>query len=163
GSATTRRAAPSPTRARSCMQSAHHRPGAASTGGATRERSAGARISARLFTGRLGTSRILFAMAGTPDFAHASAYIAAAADIGAGRKIWHFCHVSPGAKIGPRCVLGQNVYVGNVTVGENCRIQNNVSLYDGVKLEDHVFCGPSMVFTNVINPRAEVNRKAEFL
>lgn len=95
-------------------------------------------------------------------YAHPTAVIDEGAQIGEGTKIWHFCHVSAGARIGPRCVLGQNVYVGNVTIGENVRIQNNVSVYDGVTLEDHVFCGPSMVFTNVINPRAEVSRKHEF-
>jgi UDP-2-acetamido-3-amino-2,3-dideoxy-glucuronate N-acetyltransferase len=101
-------------------------------------------------------------MADTPYFAHESAYIDDGAQIGAGTKIWHFCHVMAGARIGARCVLGQNVYVGNVTVGDDCKIQNNVSLYDGVTLEDFVFCGPSLVFTNVINPRAEINRKNEY-
>ena len=101
-------------------------------------------------------------MADTPYFAHESAYIDAGAEIGAGTKIWHFCHVATGARIGARCVLGQNVYVGNVTMGDDCKIQNNVSLYDGVTLQDAVFCGPSMVFTNVMNPRAEISRKSEF-
>ena len=101
-------------------------------------------------------------MADTLFFAHESAYIDAGAEIGAGTKIWHFCHVATGARIGARCVLGQNVYVGNVTMGDDCKIQNNVSLYDGVTLQDAVFCGPSMVFTNVMNPRAEISRKSEF-
>ena len=76
------------------------------------------------------------------------------ATIGAGTKVWHFCHVMPGAIIGERCSLGQNVVVMNGTrIGSNCKIQNNVSIYEGVELEDDVFCGPSMVFTNVMNPR----------
>ncbi|MBI4510292.1 MAG: N-acetyltransferase [Deltaproteobacteria bacterium] len=95
-------------------------------------------------------------------FAHESACIDDGASIGDGTKIWHFCHVMGGATIGKNCVLGQNVFVGNVRLGDNVRVQNNVSIYDGVTLEDHVFCGPSMVFTNVLNPRAEVNRKHEF-
>jgi UDP-2-acetamido-3-amino-2,3-dideoxy-glucuronate N-acetyltransferase len=102
-------------------------------------------------------------MADTHYFRHASAYVDEGASIGEGTKIWHFCHVVSQARIGARCVLGQNVYVGHVTLGDNVRVQNNVSIYDGVTLEDHVFCGPSMVFTNVVNPRAEVSRKDEFL
>ena len=82
------------------------------------------------------------------------------AKIGADTKIWHFCHVMPGAVIGERCVLGQNVVVMNGTkIGNNVKIQNNVSVYEGVELEDNVFCGPSMVFTNVINPRSHVPRQ----
>ncbi len=85
------------------------------------------------------------------------------AQLGEGTKVWHFAHVSPGARIGARCSLGQGVYVGNdVSIGNNVRIQNNVSVYDAVTLEDDVFCGPSMVFTNVYNPRAAVARKAEY-
>jgi UDP-2-acetamido-3-amino-2,3-dideoxy-glucuronate N-acetyltransferase len=95
-------------------------------------------------------------------FAHPTAVVDEGAQIGEGTKIWHFCHVSAGARIGRDCVLGQNVYVGNVHIGNRCKIQNNVSIYDGVELEDGVFCGPSCVFTNVINPRAEVERKKEF-
>jgi UDP-2-acetamido-3-amino-2,3-dideoxy-glucuronate N-acetyltransferase len=96
-------------------------------------------------------------------FRHPSAFVDDGAVVGAGTKIWHFCHVMPGARIGARCVLGQNVYVASgAIVGDDVRIQNNVSLYDGVVLDDHVFCGPSAVFTNVVNPRAEVNRKAEY-
>lgn len=95
-------------------------------------------------------------------FRHESAYVDEGAVIGEGTKIWHFCHVAGQARIGARCVLGQNVYVGHATLGAHVRVQNNVSIYDGVTLEDHVFCGPSMVFTNVINPRAEVSRKDEF-
>jgi UDP-2-acetamido-3-amino-2,3-dideoxy-glucuronate N-acetyltransferase len=88
-------------------------------------------------------------------FAHQSAFVDEPADIGPGTKIWHFCHVSKGAKIGGGCSLGQNVYVGSrVVIGNNCKIQNNVSVYDLVTLEDDVFCGPSMVFTNDMNPRA---------
>jgi UDP-2-acetamido-3-amino-2,3-dideoxy-glucuronate N-acetyltransferase len=94
---------------------------------------------------------------------HESAYVDAGAVVGAGTRIWHFCHVMAGAVIGARCVLGQNVFVMSGTrIGDNVRIQNNVSVYAGVTLEDDVFCGPSMVFTNVVNPRAHVSRKDEF-
>jgi acetyltransferase-like isoleucine patch superfamily enzyme len=86
------------------------------------------------------------------------------AKIGAGTKIWHFSHVLGHCAIGRDCVVGQNVMIGpHVTIGDRCKIQNNVSIYRGVTLEDGVFCGPSMVFTNVLNPRAEVERKDEFL
>ncbi|TFY99662.1 acyltransferase [Ramlibacter rhizophilus] len=95
--------------------------------------------------------------------AHPSAIVDAGAQIGEGTRIWHFVHVSPGARIGERCSLGQNVYVGNdVVIGDNVKIQNNVSVYDAVTLEDDVFCGPSMVFTNVYNPRSAVTRKNEY-
>src|SRR5688572_7912126 len=94
---------------------------------------------------------------------HDSAIVDPGARIGEGTKVWHFAHVSSGARIGERCVLGQNVYVASdVVIGDNVRIQNNVSVYDAVTLEDDVFCGPSMVFTNVMNPRAAVPRKSEF-
>jgi UDP-2-acetamido-3-amino-2,3-dideoxy-glucuronate N-acetyltransferase len=97
-------------------------------------------------------------------FVHPTAIIDEPCEIGAGTKIWHFCHVMAGARIGANCVLGQNVLVASdVIIGNGCKIQNNVSLYTGVELEDFVFCGPSCVFTNVINPRAEINRRAEFL
>ena len=96
-------------------------------------------------------------------FVHESAYVDDGATIGHGTRIWHFCHVMPGAVIGERCSLGQNVVVMNGTrMGMNCKIQNNVSIYEGVELEDDVFCGPSMVFTNVINPRSHVSRKNEY-
>ena len=96
-------------------------------------------------------------------FIHESAYVDEGARIGPGTKIWHFCHVNPGAVIGERCTLGQNVVVMNdVRIGNNVKIQNNVSVYDAVELEDDVFCGPSMVFTNVINPRSHVPRKDEY-
>jgi len=96
-------------------------------------------------------------------FVHESAYIDAPVELGAGTKIWHFCHILPRTRIGRDCVLGQNVMVGpDVTIGDRCKIQNNVSVYAGVTLEDGVFCGPSCVFTNVSNPRAEVERKDEF-
>src|SRR5256885_4310490 len=96
-------------------------------------------------------------------FVHESAYVDDGAVIGKGTKIWHFCHVMAGAVIGERCSLGQNVVVMNGTrIGNNCKIQNNVSIYEGVELEDDVFCGPSMVFTNVLNPRAHVSRKDEY-
>ena len=95
--------------------------------------------------------------------AHKTAIVDAGAHIGPGTGIWQWVHVCAGARIGANCVLGQNVYVGNrVVIGDNVRIQNNVSVYDEVTLEDDVFCGPSMVFTNVINPRAAVPRKDEF-
>jgi UDP-2-acetamido-3-amino-2,3-dideoxy-glucuronate N-acetyltransferase len=99
----------------------------------------------------------------TNVFVHESSYVDEGATIGAGSKIWHFCHIMPGAVIGERCNLGQNVVVMNGTrLGNNCKVQNNVSIYEGVELEDDVFCGPSMVFTNVINPRAHVSRKDEY-
>lgn len=94
---------------------------------------------------------------------HPTAIIDEGAQIGDETKIWHWVHVSAGAKIGARCSLGQNVFVGtHVTVGNNVKIQNNVSVYDNVILEDDVFCGPSMVFTNVYNPRSAVSRKHEY-
>jgi len=94
---------------------------------------------------------------------HPTAFVDQPATIGAGTKIWHFSHVLPHTRIGANCVLGQNVVAGpHVTIGDGCKIQNNVSIYQGVTLEDGVFCGPSCVFTNVINPRAEIERKAEF-
>jgi UDP-2-acetamido-3-amino-2,3-dideoxy-glucuronate N-acetyltransferase len=97
-------------------------------------------------------------------FIHESAYVDDGAVIGKDTKVWHFCHVMPGAVIGERCSLGQNVVVMNKTrIGNNVKIQNNVSIYEGVTLEDDVFCGPSMVFTNVINPRSHVSRKSEYL
>jgi UDP-2-acetamido-3-amino-2,3-dideoxy-glucuronate N-acetyltransferase len=93
-------------------------------------------------------------------FVHESAYVDEGAMIGNGSKIWHFCHVMPGAVIGERCNLGQNVVVMPGTrLGNNVKVQNNVSIYEGVELEDDVFCGPSTVFTNVINPRSHVSRK----
>jgi UDP-2-acetamido-3-amino-2,3-dideoxy-glucuronate N-acetyltransferase len=99
-----------------------------------------------------------------PDyFVHESSYVDPGAVIGAGTKIWHFCHVMPGAVIGERCNLGQNVVIMPGTrIGNNVKIQNNVSIYEGVTLEDDVFCGPSCVFTNVLNPRSHVSRKHEY-
>ena len=94
---------------------------------------------------------------------HPSAIVDEGATLGDGSKVWHFAHVSPGARIGDGCSLGQGVYVGNdVLIGHRVKIQNNVSVYDAVTLEDEVFCGPSMVFTNVMNPRAAVVRKNEY-
>lgn len=94
---------------------------------------------------------------------HESAYVDAGVQIGPGTKIWHFVHVLPQTVIGRDCVLGQNVMAGpRVTIADGCKIQNNVALYDGVELEEGVFCGPSCVFTNVNNPRAFLNRKSEF-
>ena len=96
-------------------------------------------------------------------FIHESAYVDEGAQIGRGTRIWHFCHVMGGAVIGERCSLGQNVVVMNgVQIGHNVKIQNNVSIYEGVVLDDDVFCGPSMVFTNVVNPRSHVSRKHEY-
>jgi len=99
-----------------------------------------------------------------PDyFIHESSYVDRGAVIGSGTKIWHFCHIMPGAKIGERCNIGQNVFVGaNVIIGDGVKIQNNVSVYTGVILEDEVFLGPSMVFTNVSNPRSHIERKDEY-
>jgi UDP-2-acetamido-3-amino-2,3-dideoxy-glucuronate N-acetyltransferase len=98
-----------------------------------------------------------------PYFVHPSSVIDEGATIGSGSRIWHFCHVCSGAVLGERCVLGQNVFVADGTrVGNGAKIQNNVSIYAGVELEDNVFCGPSMVFTNVINPRAFIERKSEY-
>ena len=96
-------------------------------------------------------------------FIHESAYVDEGARIGKGTKVWHFCHVMGGAVIGDGCSLGQNVVVMNgVRIGNNVKIQNNVSVYEGVELEDDVFCGPSMVFTNVATPRSAVSRKNEY-
>jgi len=96
-------------------------------------------------------------------FIHPSAIIDEGAQIGAGTRIWHFCHVMPTAIIGSSCILGQNVYVDNhALIGNGVKIQNNVSVYHGVVLEDDVFVGPSAVFTNVINPRSFIERKTEF-
>jgi UDP-2-acetamido-3-amino-2,3-dideoxy-glucuronate N-acetyltransferase len=96
-------------------------------------------------------------------FAHESSYVDDGAVVGNGTKIWHFSHILPGAVIGERCNLGQNVVVMPGTrIGNNVKIQNNVSIYEGVELEDDVFCGPSCVFTNVINPRSAVSRKHEY-
>ena len=98
-----------------------------------------------------------------PYTKHETAIVDAGATIGANTRIWHWVHVSSGATIGEKCSLGQNVYVGNhVVIGNNVKIQNNVSVYDNVTLEDDVFCGPSMVFTNVYNPRSAVTRKDEY-
>lgn len=96
-------------------------------------------------------------------FAHPSAVIDDGASIGDGTKIWHFSHVMPEAVLGANCVVGQGCYIGFAIIGNNVRIQNNVSVYDCVVLEDNVFVGPSCVFTNVINPRAEVSRKDEYM
>lgn len=96
-------------------------------------------------------------------FVHESSYVDEGAQIGAGTKIWHFCHLMGGTKIGERCNIGQNVFIAvDVTIGNNVKIQNNVSLYTGVVVEDDVFLGPSMVLTNVINPRSHVSRKDEY-
>ncbi len=94
---------------------------------------------------------------------HPSAIVDEGAQIGEGSRVWHFAHVCGGAKVGEKCSIGQNVFVGNdVLIGNNVKIQNNVSVYDAVTIEDDVFCGPSMVFTNVYNPRSAVVRKDEY-
>ena len=99
----------------------------------------------------------------TSFFKHETACVDEPVSIGTDTKIWHFCHIMSGAEIGERCGFGQNVFVGGgVKIGNNVRVQNNVSIYNGVVLEDDVFCGPSMVFTNVINPRSQVIRKDEY-
>ncbi len=99
-----------------------------------------------------------------PNFyVHPSAYVDEPCEIGQGTKIWHFCHVLANARIGEGCVLGQNVMVaGSAVIGNNVKIQNNVAVYDGVVLEDDVFCGPSCVFTNVINPRSQIVRRHQY-
>jgi UDP-2-acetamido-3-amino-2,3-dideoxy-glucuronate N-acetyltransferase len=97
-------------------------------------------------------------------FVHPTAIVDEGAIIGAGTRIWHFCHIMNGAVIGERCSLGQNVFVGGRgRLGNNVKVQNNVSIYDGVEIEDDVFCGPSMVFTNVMNPRSHVSRRDEYM
>ena len=94
---------------------------------------------------------------------HSSAIVDDGAQIGEGSRVWHFAHICAGACIGERCSFGQNVFVGNdVEIGNNVKVQNNVSIYDAVQIEDNVFCGPSMVFTNVYNPRSAVTRKEEY-
>ena len=94
---------------------------------------------------------------------HSTAIVDEGAQIGEGTRIWHWAHISGGARIGERCSFGQNVFVSNdVTIGNNVKVQNNVSIYDAVTIEDDVFCGPSMVFTNVYNPRSAVTRKNEY-
>lgn len=99
-----------------------------------------------------------------PVIIHPSAIVDEGAQIGDGSRVWHFVHVCGGARIGKNVSMGQNVFVGNkVTIGDSCKIQNNVSVYDNVHLEEGVFCGPSMVFTNVYNPRSLIERKNEYL
>lgn len=99
----------------------------------------------------------------TDTFIHPSSVIDEGAQVGAGTKVWHFCHLMPGARIGSNCNIGQNVYIDNdVIIGNGVKIQNNVSVYNGVIIEDDVFLGPSMVFTNVSNPRSFIDRKSEF-
>jgi UDP-2-acetamido-3-amino-2,3-dideoxy-glucuronate N-acetyltransferase len=94
---------------------------------------------------------------------HESSYIDENVEIGEGTKVWHFCHVMSGAKIGKNCSIGQGCFIGkNVVIGDGCKIQNNVSIFEGVTLEDNVFIGPSVVFTNVLNPRAFIERKNEY-
>ena len=111
--------------------------------------------------GQSARERLIVDMA--DPFIHASAVVDEGASIGAQTKIWHFCHIMSGAQVGTDCVLGQNVMVGpGVVIGNGVKVQNNVSIYAGVTIEDDVFCGPSMVFTNVLTPRAFVERKDEF-
>lgn len=99
-----------------------------------------------------------------PDyFIHESSYIDDNVIIGRNSKIWHFCHIMSNTEIGERCIIGQNAVIGpDVRIGNGCKVQNNISIYKGVELEDEVFCGPSMVFTNVLNPRAFIEKKHEF-
>ncbi len=100
---------------------------------------------------------------GRDVFIHETAVVDASCVIGEGTRIWHFCHVQAGSTIGARCTIGQNVYIASgAVVGNGVKIQNNVSVYDGVILEDEVFCGPSMVFTNVVHPRSAIPRKDQF-
>jgi UDP-2-acetamido-3-amino-2,3-dideoxy-glucuronate N-acetyltransferase len=95
-------------------------------------------------------------------FVHESSYVDDGVQIGEGTKIWHFCHIVRGSAIGRNCTIGQNVMIGpDVTIGDFCKIQNNVSIYNGVELRDHVFCGPSVVFTNILNPRCEFPQRGE--
>jgi UDP-2-acetamido-3-amino-2,3-dideoxy-glucuronate N-acetyltransferase len=99
----------------------------------------------------------------TDYFVHPSSYVDDPSTVGAGTKIWHFSHILPNCEVGAGCSIGQNVVIGpRVKIGARCKIQNNVSVYEGVELEEGVFCGPSCVFTNVINPRALIERKSEF-
>jgi UDP-2-acetamido-3-amino-2,3-dideoxy-glucuronate N-acetyltransferase len=96
-------------------------------------------------------------------FAHSTAVVDRPAEIGEGTQVWHFSHIMSGARIGRNCIIGQNVFISSGAIlGDNIKVQNNVSIYDGVILEDDVFCGPSMVFTNVFNPRSFISRKKEF-
>lgn len=96
-------------------------------------------------------------------FIHETVVVDSPSNIGGGTKIWHFSHILAGAEIGRNCILGQNVMIGSgVKIGDGCKIQNNVSVYEGVEMDDYVFCGPSCVFTNVMNPRAEIEKKHEF-
>lgn len=96
-------------------------------------------------------------------FVHPSAVIDEGAQVGTGTKVWHFCHLMPGCRVGTNCIIGQNVFIGNnAVIGNGVKIQNNVSVYDGVEIEDDVFIGPSVVFTNVINPRSFIERKEKF-
>jgi UDP-2-acetamido-3-amino-2,3-dideoxy-glucuronate N-acetyltransferase len=98
-----------------------------------------------------------------PAYIHPSTVVDSGAVIGEGTKVWHFCHLMPSSRVGENCVLGQNVFVdNNVVIGNRVKVQNNVSIFNGVHLEDDVFLGPSMVFTNVINPRSFIERKSEF-
>ena len=98
-----------------------------------------------------------------PYFIHESSYVDEGAQIGAGTKVWHFCHLMSNVVIGENCVIGQNVFIASgVKLGSNVKIQNNVSVYDGVIIEDDVFLGPAMVFTNVINPRSQVSRREDY-
>ena len=98
-----------------------------------------------------------------PAKIHSSAFVDDPSVLGAGTQVWHFCHIMSGCSIGAECIFGQNVFVASgVRVGNNVKVQNNVSLYEGVELEDDVFCGPSCVFTNVINPRSQIVRRNEY-
>src|SRR6185295_13801032 len=117
---------------------------------------------AALETKKEGSASLLLSNPPRKWFAHGSAFIDEGVEIGEGTSIWHVSHILKGSKIGKSCKIGQNVVIGpNVTIGDGVKIQNNVSVYEGVTLEDYVFCGPSMVFTNVFNPRSEIPRMGE--
>jgi UDP-2-acetamido-3-amino-2,3-dideoxy-glucuronate N-acetyltransferase len=112
---------------------------------------------------RAGAPQSISPAARPSYFVHPSAVVDEGAQIGEGTKVWHFSHISGRTQIGSKCVFGQNVFIApNVKIGHGVKVQNNVSIYDGVEIEDDVFCGPSMVFTNVMNPRADIERKSEF-
>ena len=128
------------------------------------QRSLESRVAVRLEEIVSGPAAPPAAPAAPAYFAHPLAAIDDGADIGKGTRIWHFSHVLKNTRIGENCIIGQNAMIGpDVTIGDRCKLQNNVSVYPGVTLEDGVFCGPSCVFTNVLTPRAEIERKNEFL
>ncbi len=115
-------------------------------------------------TSQAGAGRVVRRMPGADFYVHPSSIVDEGAKIGEGAKIWHFCHISKAARVGDRTTLGQNCFLGvGVSIGKDCRVQNNVSIYEGVTCEDEVFLGPSVVFTNVLNPRSTVSRMRAFM